>query len=87
MNTDVFKYKAMLLRNHFILAAASLDDANAISNDIIFTLKDRKFYVLVVTLSAKDNQKLWKLLSELFVRSVYWNENKEKWNEKHDTWV
>ena len=47
-------------------------------NDNIFTIKDTKLYVLVVTLSAKDNQKLLKLLSKGFERSVYWNEYKRK---------
>ena len=37
---------------------------NADSKNIIFTIKDTKRYVLVVTLSANDNQKLSKLLSK-----------------------
>ena len=41
------------------------------SNNIIFTIKDTKLYVPVVTLSARDNQKLSKLLSEGFERLVY----------------
>ena len=40
------------------------EDANA--NNIIFTIKDIKLYVPIVTLSAKENQKLWKLLSKGF---------------------
>ena len=51
------------------------DNANADSN-IIFTIKDTKFYVPVVTFSAKNNQKLSKLLSKGFERLVYWNEYK-----------
>ena len=47
------------------------DDDDANSNNIIFTIKDTKLHVLVVTLSAKDNQKLSKLLSEGFKSSVY----------------
>ena len=43
------------------------------ANNIIFTIKDTKLYVPVVTLSARDNQKLSKLLSKRFERSVYWN--------------
>ena len=35
-------------------------------------------YVSVVTLSARDNQILSKLLSGGFERSVYWNEYKTK---------
>ena len=52
------------------------DDAN--SNNIIFTRKDTTLYVLVVTLSVKDNQKLSKLLGKESERSVYWNEYKTK---------
>ena len=38
------------------------------SNNIIFPIKDTKLYVPVVTLSAKDNQKLSKLLGKRFER-------------------
>ena len=38
-----------------------------------FTITDAKLYILVVTLSIKDNAKLTKLLSKGFKRSVYWN--------------
>ena len=41
-------------------------------------MKDTKFYVPVITLSAKGNQKLSKLLSKQFEISVYWNEYKTK---------
>ena len=47
-----------------VLSAAGADNANANSNNIIFTIKDVELYVVVVTLSAKDNQKLSQLLSE-----------------------
>ena len=40
-------------------------------NNIIFTIKDTKLYVPVVTLSAKNNQKLTKRFSKGFGRSVY----------------
>ena len=57
---------------------------------IIFSLsKAQKLYVLVVTLSARDNQKLSNLLSKGFERSVYWNEYKTK-NENEnmtDRWI
>ena len=46
--------------------------ANA--NKAIFKITDAKLYVPVVTLSAEDNAKLSKLLSEGFKRTVYWNE-------------
>ena len=41
------------------------------SNNIIFIFKETKLYVPVVTLSAGDNQKLSKLISKGFERSVY----------------
>ena len=41
---------------------------------LFFPSKTQKLYVPVVTLSAKDNQKLSKLLSKGFERSVYWDE-------------
>ena len=45
------------------------------------TIKDTKLYFLVVTLSARDNQKLTKLLSKGLERSIYWNEYKTKSEE------
>ena len=48
--------------------------ANA--NKAIFEITDEKLYVPIVTLSAKDNGKLSKLLSEGFKRSIYWNKYK-----------
>ena len=41
-----------------------------------FTITDAKLYVPIVTLSAEDNAKLSKLLSEGFKRPVYWNKYK-----------
>ena len=38
------------------------------ANNIISTIKDTKLYVPVVTLSAKNNQKLSKLLGKRFDR-------------------
>ena len=43
---------------------------NAKANNIIFTIKDTKLYVPIVTLSARNNQKLSKLLSKGSERSV-----------------
>ena len=48
------------------------NNANVDSNNTIFAIKDTKLYVPVVSLSAKDNQKLSKLLSKGFERLVYW---------------
>ena len=61
------------------------DNENASLKNIIFTIKDTKLYVLVVTLSTRDNQKLSKLLSKRFERSVYWNEYKTKSGNKNTT--
>ena len=59
------------------------EDVNV--NKIIFNFKYTKLYVPVVTLSARDNQKLPKLLSKGFERSVYWNEYKTKSENKNTT--
>ena len=40
------------------LSAFGADDINASSNNIIFTIKNTKLNVRVVTLSVRDNQKL-----------------------------
>ena len=47
-----------------------------VANIANFKITDSKLYVPIVTLSAEDNVKLSKLLSEGFKRSVYWNEYK-----------
>ena len=39
--------------DHCVLSAANVDSAKVNSNNIVFTIKDTKFYVFVVTLSAK----------------------------------
>ena len=59
------------------------DNDNA--NNITFTIKDTKLYVPVVTLSARDNQQLSKLLSKGSEKSVYWNEYKTKSENKNAT--
>ena len=53
------------------LPAACADNIDTNSNNIIFTIKDTKLYVSVITLPAKDNQRLSKTLSKCFERSVY----------------
>ena len=50
--------------NHFVLSANGNDNDSGNSNIIFFTIKDTKLYDPVVILSAKDNQKLSKLLSK-----------------------
>ena len=49
--------------------ATGTDSAN-------FKITDAKLYLIIVTLSAEDNAKLSKLLSEGFKRAVYWNNYK-----------
>ena len=52
-------------------------NANATGTDsATFKITDAKLYVPIVTLSAEDNAKLSKLLSEGFKRPVYWNKYK-----------
>ena len=58
---------------YYVLSSADTNNINADSNNIVFTIKDIKFYLPVVTLSAKDNQELSKLLSKGFEGSIYWN--------------
>ena len=51
-----------------LLCEAGNDNANYIDNadDIILTIKDTNLYVSVVTLSARGNQKISKLLIKWF---------------------
>ena len=51
---------------------AGNNNANGNDGNIIFTIKDTKLFVRVITLSA-GNQKLIKRLSKGFERSVFWN--------------
>ena len=53
------------------MSVAGADNNYANSNNVIFTIKDTKLYVPVVTLSRKDSHKLSKLLSKGSKR--YWN--------------
>ena len=50
---------------HCVLSVGGTDNANGNNDDnnIIFTIKDTKLYVPVVTVSARDNQTLSKLFS------------------------
>ena len=64
--------------NYCVLSASDKDNTNADLNNIIFTIKDTELYVPVVTLSAKDNQKLSKLFSKGLERSVFSNKYKTK---------
>ena len=72
---------------HCVLSVGRTDNANGNNDDnnIIFTIKDTKLYVPVVTLSVRDNQELSEPLSEGFETSVYWNEDKTKSYNKNTT--
>ena len=66
------------------MSAAGNDNVdNIVSNNVIFTIKDTKLYVPVITLPARDNQKLSKPLSKGFERSIYWIEYETKIDNKN----
>ena len=44
--------------NYCVLSAACNDNANGNDDNINFTVKDTKLYVVPVTLSEKDNKKI-----------------------------
>ena len=71
--------------NNCILSTAGADNGNANSSNFIFTIKNTKLYVHVVTWSARENKKLSKPLSKGFERSVYWNKHKTKSENKKMT--
>ena len=52
---------------YFVLSAAGADNVNGTdddNNDIIFTIKNTKLYVHVVTLSVRGNQQLSNFLAK-----------------------
>ena len=67
------------------MSEAGGDNTNSNPNNVVFIIKGTKLYVPVVTLSARENQKLSKLLSKGFERSDYWNEYKTKSENKNTT--
>ena len=64
--------------NYCILSAAGNDNANGNDGNIIFTIKDTKLYIPVVTLSARDNQKLTKLSKRDLKDQLEWIQNKKR---------
>ena len=70
-----------------VLSVGGTDNANGNNdnNNIIFTVNDTKLYVPVITSSGRDNQKLSRLLSRRFKRSLYWNEYKTKSDNENIT--
>ena len=84
----LINWKAELKRKqkkYYVLCAAGADNSNANPNNIIFTIKDTKLYFPFVALSIRDKQKLSKLLSKGFQRSVYQNGYKIKNENKNTT--
>ena len=76
----------MLLINCKTHLALNLTKNYVMSNIIgntIFKITNTKLYVLIVTLSAKDNVKLTKQLNEGFKRSVYWDQCKTEMKPKN----
>ena len=59
-------------KKYCVLSVPGADNLNVNVNDnIFFTISDTKIYIPVVTLSARDDQKLSKLLSKGFEISVH----------------
>ena len=69
----------------FVCSCTDNANGNNDDNNIIFTIKDTKLYVPIVTLSARENQKLSKIFSKEFERSVHWNEYKTERDNKNTT--
>ena len=69
------------------LSVAGADNANGKhdDNNVIFAINDTKFHVPAVTLSARDNPKSLKVFSNVFKKSVYWNEYKKRSDNKNAT--
>ena len=57
-----------------VLSATGADNNDANSKNIIFTIKETKLYVPVVTLSAKDNQKPSKLKIQQIKIDIFSNQ-------------
>ena len=51
---------------HCVIASAGVDNVNANDDNIIFTIKDTKLHVPVVTLSAQDNKNYQNFLAKEF---------------------
>ena len=65
------------IENCVLTSAPIGANANATGADsATFKITDAKIYVPIITLSAEDNAKLSKILSEGFKRTVYWNKYK-----------
>ena len=72
-----------MLTKHYILSAGGDDNPDINRDNIIFIIKDTKSYVTVVTLSAKYNRKLSRLLIKGIERPVDRDEYKTKCENKN----
>ena len=59
-----------------VLTTAPINASATGADSATFKITDARLYVPVVTLSAEDDAKLVKQLSEGFKRPVYWNKYK-----------
>ena len=65
------------IENCVLTSAPIGENSNATGVDsATFKITDAKTYIPIITLSAEDNAKLSKILSEGFKRTVYWNKYK-----------
>ena len=78
LELPLIECKIHLALNWMYGADKYADGDNVNNRETAFKIKSTKLYVLVVTLSTKDNVNLTKQLNEGFKRSVYWNEYKSK---------
>ena len=62
----------------YVLPTAGADNTNANLNNIIFTIKDAKVYVSVVTLSATQNKKRSNFLAKHLKDQFIWMNMKQK---------
>ena len=71
-NSSKIELKIRLTRHGVLYVLGNeKDNANADPNNVVFTIKDTKLFLVVVTILAKDNQILSKILSRWFERSLY----------------
>ena len=61
-----------------VLTAAAADKFDANSKSHIFTVTDTKLYVPVVTLSAKDNQKLKMTILQDYSKILFIKKHNQK---------
>ena len=72
------EHSSKWIENCVLTSAAIGANANITgANSATFKITDAKLYVPISTLSAEDNKKLSKLLSNGFKRSIYWNKYKK----------